>query len=103
MSRSFVLTASASRDIDEILDYVLEHNGPNRALHIHRKLYDGLSKVASKPKLMGHARDDLADETLRVFAVFSYLIIYQPDSAPVQIIRVIHGARDLSQVIEEDA
>jgi len=103
MTRSFVLTPSASRDIDGILEYVLEHSGPTRALQVHRKLYEGLSKIGAQPKLLGHVRDDLADESLRVFAVFSYLVIYRPDTKPVQVLRVIHGARDVPRAYEEDA
>jgi len=55
--------------------------------------------VGAQPGI-GHVRDDLADESLRVWAVFSYLIIYRTDTKPVQIIRVIHGARDVPSAIE---
>jgi antitoxin ParD1/3/4/toxin ParE1/3/4 len=98
---SFVLTPSASRDIDGILEYVLEHSGANRALRVQQRLYQGLSKVADQPGL-GHLRHDLSDESLRVFKVFSYLIIYRPDTSPVQILRVIHGARDVPRAFQED-
>ena len=72
MTGSFVLTRSASRDIDGILEYVLEHSGPGRAIHVYERLYKGLSKVGENPSL-GHMRDDLADESLRVYGVFKYL------------------------------
>lgn len=101
MTRSFILTPSASRDIDGILEYVLEQSGLSRALHVHQKLYDGLAKVATQPHLLGHVRGDLADEAVRVFAVFSYLIVYRPDTVPVQVVRVIHGARDVPTVLDE--
>lgn len=101
MTRSFVLTPAASRDIDGILEYVLEHSGPNRAMHVHGKLYEALLKIGDQPKFLGHKRDDLADESLRVFKVFSYLIIFRPDTKPVQIIRVIHGARALPLAFSE--
>lgn len=103
MTGSFILTPSASRDIDGILEYVLEHSGPNRALHVHRKLYDGFSKISAQPKLLGHIRDDLADESLRVYRVFWFLVIYRPETKPVQILRVIHGARDVPRAFEEEA
>ncbi len=101
MTRSFVLTPSASRDIDGILEYIIEQSGANRALGVYRKLCEGFSRIAEQPRV-GHVRDDLADESLRVFKVFSYLIIYRPDTKPIQIIRVIHGARDLPRAIEDD-
>lgn len=101
MTGPFILTPSAARDLDEILEYVLEHSGANPALHVNKCLYEGFSKVAAEPGI-GHVRDDLADESLRVWAVFSYLIIYSPETKPVQIIRVIHGARDVLKAFGED-
>lgn len=99
MNRSFVLTPSASRDIDNILEYVLEQSGHNRALHVRQKLYDGLSKIALHPEVLGHVREDLVNESLRTYAVFSYLIFYRPKTKPVEIIRVIHGARDVGTLL----
>jgi plasmid stabilization system protein ParE len=99
MSGSFVLTPSASRDIDDIFEYVLEHSGPNQALHIHKKLVDGFKMVGEYPGI-GHVREDLADESVRVHAVFSFLVIYRSETKPVQVLRVIHGARDLNSAME---
>ena len=96
MSR-FILTANAARDIDEILEYVLQHDGPGPALHIHQRLYEEFSKIADQPGI-GHVRDDLADVSLRAWCVFNYLIIYPPETKPLQIIRVIHGMRDLHRI-----
>ena len=48
-----------------------------------------------------HARHDLGDETLRVWVVFSYLIIYRPNTKPLQIVRVVHGARDMPSTMKE--
>ena len=102
MTRTFLVTPSASHDVDDILEYVLEHSGPNRALHVYKKLYEGFSKVGAQPKLLGHKRDDLADESLRAFRVFSYLVIFRPDTVPVQIIRVIHAARDIETLLADE-
>jgi len=101
MTSPFVLTPSAARDLDEILEYVLEHSGADRARHVHERLYEGFSKIAAQSGI-GHVREDLADASLRVWPVFSYLIIYLPNTKPVQVIRVIHGARDLRRVLERD-
>jgi antitoxin ParD1/3/4/toxin ParE1/3/4 len=49
---------------------------------------------------IGHIREDLADESVRVHAVFSFLVIYRPETKPVQVLRVIHGARDLNSAME---
>jgi antitoxin ParD1/3/4/toxin ParE1/3/4 len=49
---------------------------------------------------MGHLREDLADEALRFWRVYSYMIIYRPDSQPLEIVRVLHGARDTSTLFQ---
>ena len=101
MTGPFVLTPSAARDLDEILEYVLEQSGPNRALDVHDRLHEEFWNVGAQPGI-GHVRDELADESLRVWTVFSYLIIYRPETKPVQILRVIHGARDVPKAFEEE-
>jgi plasmid stabilization system protein ParE len=101
MTSPFILTPSAARDLDEILEYVLEHGGANPALHVHARLYEGFSKVGAQPGI-GHVHDDLACESLRLWAVFSYLIIHRPETKPVEVLRVIHGARDVTRSIEDD-
>lgn len=49
---------------------------------------------------LGHVRDDLADETLRVWPVHSYLVIYRPETTPLQIVRVLSGYRDIAALFE---
>jgi len=100
MTGPFILTPSAARDLDEILEYVMPHGGVDHALHVHDRLYEGFLRIAAQPGI-GHVRDDLADESLRVWAVFSYLIIYRPETKPVQILRVIHGACDLPTAMDD--
>jgi antitoxin ParD1/3/4/toxin ParE1/3/4 len=56
-----------------------------------------MRRLADFPGI-GRARSDLSDETLRVWAVYSYLIIYRPDTKPLQVLRVIHGARELKRI-----
>ena len=51
--------------------------------------------------LMGHPRTDLADETIRVWPVHSYLIIYRPTPEAVEIIRVVSGFQDLLALFPE--
>jgi plasmid stabilization system protein ParE len=50
---------------------------------------------------MGHLRRDLTSESFRFWSVYSYLVIYRAEARPVQILRVIHGARDVRSILEE--
>jgi len=47
----------------------------------------------------GHWRDDLTDKRHRFCLVHSYLIIYRHETKPLQIIRVLHAARDLQSIL----
>lgn len=58
-----------------------------------------MRRLAQHPGL-GHVRDDLADETLKVWPVHSYLVIYRPDSSPLQVVRVLSGYRDIAAMFE---
>jgi plasmid stabilization system protein ParE len=57
-----------------------------------------MQKLAEMPGL-GHLREDLADERLRFFNVKGYLIVYRPETQPLQVIHVIHAARDVRTIL----
>jgi antitoxin ParD1/3/4/toxin ParE1/3/4 len=57
-----------------------------------------MQKLATMPNL-GHVRLDLADERQRFWTVRSYVIVYRPDTDPLQVIRVIHGTRDIQNLL----
>src|SRR5215207_5784697 len=99
MSR-FVLTPAAREDLLEIVDYIRE-DSPEAAQRVLRKLQDSMRRLARAPG-MGHLREDLADEPLRFWPVYSYLIIYRLETRPLQIIRVLRGARDVRSILAED-
>ena len=96
MSR-FSLTPAAKADIAEILD-VIAADDPSAARRVLAKIKAAMKRLARTPGL-GHLREDLADEPLRFWPVYSYLIIYRVGMRPLQIIRVLHGARDVSRVL----
>jgi toxin ParE1/3/4 len=50
--------------------------------------------------LTGEARDDLGPD-LRVFSVSSYVVIYRPIEDGIEVIRIVHGARDLPGLFAE--
>ena len=50
---------------------------------------------------IGHVRLDLADESLRFYRVYDYFIIYIYSSRPLWIARVLHGARDLRNLLDD--
>lgn len=60
-----------------------------------------MRKLAQMPEV-GHLRQDLSEEPLRFWMIYSYLIIYRPETRPLQILRVLHASRDVRRLLEED-
>ena len=56
-------------------------------------------QLATTPEI-GHTREDLTDRPVKFWSVYSYLIVYDPASAPLAIIAVLHGARDVEQFLK---
>ncbi len=60
-----------------------EQSGLDRADYVITELHEAMQKLAKMPGL-GHLRDDLADGSLRAWPVFSFLVIYRPDTSPCE-------------------
>jgi toxin ParE1/3/4 len=98
MSR-FVLAPAAKSDIVEIWNYYATKVGDvDLADRICDEIFDGIRAATRKPAI-GHFRRDLANEPLRFWRVRSYLIIYRSEAKPIQVVRVLHGARDVRTVL----
>jgi plasmid stabilization system protein ParE len=95
----FVLTPAAKGDLLKILEY-LEGDSPNAILKVVDALDDAMQLLADNPGV-GHLRPDLTPQDVRFWSVFKYLVIYRPDTKPLQIVRVLHGRRDVRRLLEE--
>jgi antitoxin ParD1/3/4/toxin ParE1/3/4 len=96
----YVLTDPAKQDVRDIVDYIRQRN-PEAAARVRGEFRDAMRRLADFP-YMGHLRADLTDEPLRFWTVYSYLIVYRPDRKPLQVIRVLHGARDVGKILERE-
>lgn len=87
-------TKHAARDAAEIWHYIAEDN-PTAADRMISEFEKKLELLAQFPK-MGRDRSDLS-RSLRSFPVGNYLLFYRPTRAGIEVIRIAHGARDLSR------
>jgi plasmid stabilization system protein ParE len=94
--KRFVLTQAATADLPEIKDY-LSKNSRAAARRVVADIHDAIDSLASSPGI-GHRHQDL-DEAVRVWQVYAYLIAYLPAPSPLQILRIVHGARDLTKIV----
>lgn len=94
----FVLTPAAAEDIQNIDDRLV---GDSKAAaeRVSEAMAAAMTRLAGHP-MLGHVRADLTSRPYRFWSVYSYLIVYQPEPAPIQIIRVLHGARDITELLK---
>lgn len=97
-SPDFLLSEPAALDLRDIRDHIAGDD-PETAMQVLRDIRTAIERLVELPRL-GHARDDLADEDLRVWTVHTYLVIYRPDTDPLEIVRVLSGYRDLTLIID---
>jgi len=95
--KRYRLTPQAVEDLHEIADFLAAHDRDAA-----RKLVDALKSrcqaLGERPE-MGRIRDELTPG-LRSSVVGKYLIFYRagPKKQGVEVIRVLHGARDLPRL-----
>jgi plasmid stabilization system protein ParE len=95
------LTPLAKADIFEIWVYIAEGN-ETAADSVVQAIYDACEFVAASP-LRGHSRMDLTERTLRFWTLTrypNYTIVYRPEAAPVQVVAVLHGKRDIKRILK---
>jgi len=49
----------------------------------------------------GHVREDLTDDEVLFWPVYRYLVVYRPGTAPLEVVRVLHGARDVERILDK--
>ena len=99
MSR-YLLTETAEGELEEILDFIAERDGKERAETVLVRFLDVFENLASSPGI-GHHKHDLTGEALRWWPVFRFLVLYDPEVEPLVVMRILHGARDLNRIFSE--
>jgi toxin ParE1/3/4 len=91
------LSNEARSDLDEIWFYIAQDNAEAADKFI-LAIVSRFQKLASMPRL-GRQREELSPH-LRSFPVGRYIVFYRPFNGGIEIVRVIHGARDLPPLFD---
>jgi len=97
--KGYELSPEARDDLQEIWIYIA---GDNLAAadKLEADIYQACAVLAENPRL-GHKRPDLTDEPVLFWPVRGqYLVIYQRETKPLKIVRILHGARDASSQLQ---
>ncbi len=92
---SVVYSPSARVDLAEIWDYIAADN-VSAADDMASKFDAAFFHLSHNPRF-GRLRDEIG-EGIRTFPVGKYIIMYRPIHGGIDIVRVIHGARDIGSV-----
>lgn len=95
---AITLTVAARQDLLGIWEYIATDNVA-AADHVLDTLDARMQRLADHP-LLGPARPDLAPD-LRYLVSDNYLILYRILPDAVEIVRVLHGARNLSAIFTD--
>ena len=99
MSASYTIKPKADRDLDDYADYLAREASLEVSLRFLAAGHEAFALLASHPNIGWSSRLKHASlKTLRVFRIKRFehmLILYRPLSDGVDILRVIHGSRNL--------
>ncbi len=89
---------SAVADLAEIWAYIARDSPDNADHYIDRIFQICQEGLASNPRL-GRAREELSPG-LRSLVFESYVIFYHPIPNGVEVVRVLHGMRDIESIFD---
>ena len=84
------------RELDEIWAYIARSNSIEVAERVLDEIVRTIRMLAEMPG-MGTMREELMPG-LRSFPVYNYLILYRKARGGIEVVHVVHGARDLERI-----
>jgi plasmid stabilization system protein ParE len=98
----YVLTPLAKADIFDIWSYIAD-DSEGAADRVERAIYDACAFLAEAP-MRGHTRSDFTNRSLRFWTLTrypNYTVVYRPETAPLQIVAVLHGKRNIRRILKK--
>jgi plasmid stabilization system protein ParE len=101
MNARFQFTPQATEDLDAIWWFIAKHN-QEAADRVEKEIVSTCRRLAKHP-LMGTKRQDITPLDVRFWTLPkfpNYVIVYRPEPVPLQAVAVLHGKRDLKEVLK---
>lgn len=98
MKRRYVLAPEAALDLVQIWRYIKRESSLTVADRVEEAIRDQIISLAKSPGI-GHWRKDLTDEAVKFSPIYSYLIVYRPDTKPLHVVAILQGRRDVGQIL----
>ncbi|HZE23027.1 MAG TPA: type II toxin-antitoxin system RelE/ParE family toxin [Blattabacteriaceae bacterium] len=98
MSGRYLLAPEAATDLVEIWRYVKKQSSSEMADRVESVILDRIGFLVKNPGA-GHWRRNLTEQPVKFFPVYSYLVVYRPETKPLQVVSILHGRRDVQQIL----
>lgn len=98
MKRRYILAPQAVRDLVDIWRYIRKESSSETADRVESVIRSKFVYLADFPH-GGHWRRDLTSAEVRFLSVYSYLIVYRPETKPLQIAAILHAHRDVAKIL----
>jgi toxin ParE1/3/4 len=93
----YVVSPQSRTDMKEICQFIAR-DSRLAAGRIRRLFYEKFKFLARHP-LVGQARPELGAD-LRSFSAGNYVIFFRPITDGIQVVRVLHGSRDITAIFD---
>lgn len=101
MNVPFQLTPQATEDLDSIWRTIASGNR-DAVERVETEILAACRRLARHSR-MGTKRRDITMLPVRFWTITrfpNYVIVYRPETIPLQVVAVLHGRRDLKEVLE---
>jgi len=104
LKQRILVRPAAERDVDEQAEYLALHSSLAMALRFYRVVEETFQLLCKRPT-MGRVLESRSRflDGIRWFPLISfpkYLVFYRPVEDGIEIVRVLHGARDIKSVLQ---
>ena len=97
----FQLTQQAAEDLDSIW-WTIAAKNREAAERVEIEILAACRRLAKRPRI-GTKRQDVTPLPVRFWTITrfpNYVIVYRPETVPLQVVAVLHGRRDLKEVLQ---
>jgi plasmid stabilization system protein ParE len=102
MSTPFQLTPQALNHLSDIWDYIAEDN-LSAANRVESAILSACNRLARNP-MIGSKRSEITPLPVRFWTVTrfpNYIVVYRPDTRPLQIVAILRGMRNIKALLED--
>src|ERR1035437_9756478 len=101
MAVAFQLTPRALDDLSEIWAYIAEDNLV-AADRVESAILSACHSLARNP-MRDSKREEITKLPVRFWTItryHNYIVVYRPDTKPLQIVTVLHGMREMKAILK---